>query len=819
MDMYADVILPLPLAQEFTYRLPKECAHQVTIGSRVVVPFGRKKYYTGLVVKVYDRYEGTLDLKPIYQVLDSHPIVLPYQISFWRWIASYYMCGIGDVLKAALPSGLKIESETWIELNEDFKEEVRLSSEEHQLLDLLAVKPKQRVSQIESQWGSTQLFKVLEQLIDKKAIHLREELQNNYRPKRETYVALSKLWQLEHQLESLCDELKRAPKQQEMLMKYLEISEFFRMKEPGKVTRRELIAATNSSTSVCKALVDKGVFILQEMEVGRLNEEDVEVEAFYDLNSFQQQAYNQILETLKNKDTCLLHGVTSSGKTEIYIHLIQKALDEGKQILYLLPEIALTTQITRRLHRVFGNQLGVYHSKCSDTERVEIWKKQLSTNPYQVILGVRSSIFLPFQNLGLIIIDEEHETTYKQQEPAPRYHARNSALFLGTMLKAKTILGTATPAVETWYNASIGKYGLVKLNERYKEIQLPEVIPVDIQELHRKKRMIGQFSPILLNEIEEALQNKEQVILFQNRRGFAPMLECKTCGWVPKCEHCDVSLTYHKGLRQLTCHYCGSVYPIPFQCPACEEKDLRYKGFGTEKVEDEVRQLFPEVPVARMDLDTTRNRNAYEQILADFEQGKTQILIGTQMVSKGLDFDHVRVVGILNADTMLNYPDFRSYERAFQLMAQVSGRAGRKWKRGRVILQTRNIEHPIINQVILNDYDGMVKDQLNERKLFHYPPFHRLIYIYLRHQNESLVRKMAQYFANELYHVFGSRVLGPDNPPVGRVQRFYIQKIIVKIEADSSIKQAMTLLHQIEKSLSKDIQFRSIRIHYDVDPM
>lgn len=819
MDKYADVILPLPLAQWFTYRLPKEYIHQVTTGSRVVVPFGQKKYYTGLVVKVYDRYEGTFDLKAIHMVLDSHPIVFPYQLSFWQWIASYYMCGIGDVLKAALPSGLKIESETWIELNQDFREEVRLSSEEHQLLDLLAVKPKQRVSQIENQWGATQLFKVLEQLMDKKAIQLREELQYNYRPKKEIHVALSKKWQLKHRLESLCEELKRAPKQQEVLMKYLELSGFFRKEKPKEVTRKELMEETNSSTTVCKALVDKGIFTLQEKEVGRLVKEDVEVEAFYDLNQFQQQAFNQILELLQNKDTCLLHGVTSSGKTEIYIHLIQKALDEGKQILYLLPEIALTTQITRRLHRVFGNQLGVYHSKCSDAERVEIWKKQLSNNPYQVILGVRSSIFLPFRNLGLIIIDEEHETTYKQQEPAPRYHARNAALFLGAMLKAKTILGTATPSVETWYNASISKYGLVKLNERYKEIQLPEVIPVDIQELHRKKRMVGQFSPLLLAEIEETLQNKEQVILFQNRRGFAPMLECKTCGWVPKCEHCDVSLTYHKGLRQLTCHYCGSVYPVPFQCPACEEKDLRYKGFGTEKVEDDIRQLFPEVAVARLDLDTTRNRNAYEQILSDFERGKTQILIGTQMVSKGLDFDHVRVVGILNADTMLNYPDFRSYERAFQLMAQVSGRAGRRGKRGRVILQTRNIEHPIINQVIQNDYCGMVKDQLNERKLFHYPPFYRLIYIYLRHQNESLVRKMAHHFANELYLTFGSRVLGPDNPPVGRVQRFYIQKIIVKIESNSSIKQATELLHQIERNLSKDIQFRSIRIHYDVDPM
>lgn len=819
MDMYADVILPLPLAQEFTYRLPREYVSQVTIGSRVVVPFGQKKYYTGLVVKVYDRYEGTLDLKPIHLVLDSRPIVFPSQLSFWQWISSYYMCGIGDVFKAALPSGLKIESETWIEFNPEFREETALSPEEHHLLDLLAVKPKQRVRQIENQWESGRLFKVIEQLIDKKAIQLREELQYNYRPKKEIYVTLSKEWRYEHRLKSLCEELKRAPKQLEVLMKYLELSGFFRGKPPKEVARKELLEAANSSASVCKALVDKGILNLQEVEVGRLVEEEVEVEAFHDLNRFQQQAFDQIVETFTHKATCLLHGVTSSGKTEIYIHLMQKALDEGKQVLYLLPEIALTTQITRRLQRVFGNQLGVYHSKCPDTERVEIWKKQLSANPYQVILGVRSSIFLPFRNLGLIIVDEEHETTYKQQEPAPRYHARNAALYLGALLGAKTLLGTATPAVETWYNATRGKYGLVELNERYKELELPEVIAVDIQELHRKKRMVGPFSPLLLSEMEEALQNEEQVILFQNRRGFAPMLECKACGWVPKCEHCDVSLTYHKGLRQLTCHYCGSVYPIPLKCPACGGKDLRHRGFGTEKIEDEVRQLFPEVAVARMDLDTTRNRNAHERILSDFEQGKTRILIGTQMVSKGLDFDHVRVVGILNADTMLNYPDFRSYERAFQLMAQVAGRAGRKGKRGRVILQTRNIEHPIIPQVIGNDYAGMVKDQLNERQLFHYPPFSRLIYVYLRHQDEHRVRKMAHYFANELHQVFGSRVLGPDHPPVGRVQRQYIQKIIVKIEASSSIKQATELIHQIERRLAKDVQFRSIRIHYDVDPM
>lgn len=819
MNKYVDVILPLPLAQKFTYVLPEEYANQVSVGSRVVVPFGRKKYYTGLVVDAYNTYEGTFKLKSIHLVLDPQPIVFPYQIELWNWISSYYMCTIGDVYKAALPSGLKIESETWLELDTDYVEEEPLSFDENKLLDLLIQEPKQRISKIENQWELPHLFRVIEQLISKKAIRLREELQYNYRPKKEIYVVLSDVWHDESQLKLLMSELKGAPKQLELLMKYVELSKLFQQEKPNAVSRKHLLESTQISSSVCKALVDKGIFTLQEIEVGRLAEEDKEVEAFHVLNAFQQQAFNKIEDELKEKEVCLLHGVTSSGKTEIYIHLIQKMLKEGKQVLYLLPEIALTTQITHRLQRVFGSQLGVYHSKCSDTERVEIWKKQLSNDLYQVILGVRSSIFLPFRNLGLIIIDEEHETTYKQQDPAPRYHARNTALVLAAMLKVKTVLGTATPAIETWYNAISGKYGLVELNERYKEIQLPEIVPVDIYELHRKKRMVGQFSPLLLSEIDEALQNKEQVILFQNRRGFAPMLECRTCGWVPKCEHCDVSLTYHKGMRQLACHYCGSVYSIPTICPACEEKDLRYKGFGTEKVEDDIRKLFPDVSVARMDLDTTRNKNAYEQIISDFEQGKTQILIGTQMVSKGLDFDHVRVVGILNADTLLNYPDFRSYERAFQLMAQVAGRAGRKGKRGRVILQTRNIEHPIIHQVMENNYQAMVNDQLAERKMFHYPPYYRLIYVFLRHQNEQLLKKMSQRFAFELNQTFGSRVLGPSEPPVARVQRLYIQQIVLKIENEASIKEAMHLLHQIEGRLLKEPLFRSIQIHYDVDPM
>jgi primosomal protein N'' len=536
------------------------------------------------------------------------------------------------------------------------------------------------------------------------------------------------------------------------------------------------------------------------------------------LNEYQLHAYQEILISFKKKNVCLLHGVTSSGKTEVYIHLIEKTIKAGKQVLYLLPEIALTTQITERLKRVFGNKLGIYHSKFSDAERVEIWRKQLGNEGYDIILGVRSSIFLPFHNLGLVIVDEEHENTYKQYDPAPRYHARNAAIVLASLYGAKTLLGTATPSVETYYNATTGKYGLVELNERYQDIQLPEILPVDIKELARKKRMNGQFSPILLEHVRKTLENKEQIILFQNRRGFAPMIECKTCGWVPKCKNCDVSLTYHKGINQLTCHYCGYTYQVPRSCPACESVELVNRGFGTEKVEDDIKALFPEARVARMDLDTTRTRTAYEKIIANFEQGKTDILIGTQMVSKGLDFDNVSVVGILNADTMLNYPDFRSYERAFQLMAQVSGRAGRKNKQGLVILQTKSIDHPIIHQVIANNYQQMYADQLAERQMFRYPPYYRLVYVYLKNRNADLLDIMARTMAERLTSIFGSRVLGPDNPPVARIQSLFIKKIIVKIESNASMEKARRLLLQVQKEMIEDERFKSLIVYYDVDP-
>ena len=794
---------------------------QVQIGCRVVVSFGRKKFYTGIVRNVHYLKPQEYEVKEVSAVLDEHPILVPLQFRFWEWLADYYLCTQGDVYKAALPSGLKLESETVVEYNPDFEATEPLSEREQKVLDLLAVEPEQTVTRLEKESGLKNILAVVKSLLEKDALFVKEELKRTYKPKTETRVRLTEAACNERRLHFFFDELqRRAPKQLDLLMKYIELSGCLGGREVKEVSKAELLKRSGATPAVFSGLVDKGVFEVYQQEVGRLETVSQAVMSLNELNVHQQRAFDEIRASFRVKNVCLLHGVTSSGKTEIYIHLIDEAIRQGKQVLYLLPEIALTTQITERLKRVFGSRLGIYHSKFSDAERVEVWQKQLSHEPYDIILGVRSSLFLPFQRLGLVIVDEEHENTYKQQDPAPRYHARNAAIVLASMCGAKTLLGTATPSVESWYNATEGgKYALVELKERYKEIQLPEIIPVDIKELQRKKRMNGPFSPLLLQYVREALEQKEQVILFQNRRGFAPMIECHTCGWVPKCKNCDVSLTYHKGLNQLTCHYCGYTQPVPRQCPACEGVDLRNRGFGTEKIEDDVKAIFPEARVARMDLDTTRTRTAYERIIHDFQQGRTDILIGTQMVSKGLDFDHVSVVGILNADTMMNYPDFRAYERAFQLMAQVAGRAGRKNKRGRVVLQTKSIDHPIIPQVMRNDFEGMVVGQLAERQLFRYPPYYRLVYVYLKHRNEQLLDVMAQTMAAKLRAVFGARVLGPDKPPVARIQTLFIRKIVLKIETNAPMARARQLLVQVQQEMVAEDRFKSLIVYYDVDPM
>ena len=821
MEKFVDVILPLPLQASFTYALPPEMDGQVQIGCRVVVSFGRKKFYTGIVRNVHYLKPQEYEVKEVSAVLDEHPILVPLQFRFWEWLADYYLCTQGDVYKAALPSGLKLESETVVEYNPDFEATEPLSEREQKVLDLLAVEPEQTVTRLEKESGLKNILAVVKSLLEKDALFVKEELKRTYKPKTETRVRLTEAARNERRLHFFFDELqRRAPKQLDLLMKYIELSGCLGEREVREVSKAELLKRSGATPAVFSGLVDKGVFEVYQQEVGRLETVSQAVMSLNELNVHQQRAFDEIRASFRVKNVCLLHGVTSSGKTEIYIHLIDEAVRQGKQVLYLLPEIALTTQITERLKRVFGSRLGIYHSKFPDAERVEVWQKQLSHEPYDIILGVRSSLFLPFQRLGLVIVDEEHENTYKQQDPAPRYHARNAAIILASMCGAKTLLGTATPSVESWYNATEGgKYALVELKERYKEIQLPEIIPVDIKELQRKKRMNGPFSPLLLQYVREALEQKEQVILFQNRRGFAPMIECHTCGWVPKCKNCDVSLTYHKGLNQLTCHYCGYTQPVPRQCPACEGVDLRNRGFGTEKIEDDVKAIFPEARVARMDLDTTRTRTAYERIIHDFQQGRTDILIGTQMVSKGLDFDHVSVVGILNADSMMNYPDFRAYERAFQLMAQVAGRAGRKNKRGRVVLQTKSIDHPIIPQVMHNDFEGMVVGQLAERQLFRYPPYYRLVYVYLKHRNEQLLDVMAQTMAAKLRAVFGARVLGPDKPPVARIQTLFIRKIVLKIETNAPMARARQLLVQVQQEMVAEDRFKSLIVYYDVDPM
>lgn len=791
---------------------------QVQTGCRVIVSFGKKKFYTAIIVKVHYIAPEGYETKDIEEVLDSNPILYKYQFDFWHWIASYYLCTEGDVLKAALPSGMKLASETMVVYNPDYEAGVPLIEKEQQILDALRKDREQILTQLERMTGLKNLLPAINSLLDKGAIYVKEEIKRTYKPKLEARVRL-KGNPTEKQLNILFDVLARAPKQLNLLMKYIELSRWTNdSNNLLEVTKAKLLEQAKASAANLKGLVDKGIFQIYFQEIGRLKKNDKSDTVLNPLNASQQAAYQTVRARFTEKNVCLLHGVTSSGKTEIYIHLIKDAILLGKQVLYLLPEIALTTQITERLHRVFGDKLGVYHSKYPDAERVEVWQKQLSEHPYQVILGVRSSIFLPFQNLGLVIIDEEHENTYKQQDPAPRYHARSAAIMLARSFGAKVLLGTATPSIESYFNSMTGKYGMVELQERYKDMELPEIEVVDVKELARKKMMIGPFSPRLIEEMKKALEDNQQVILFLNRRGFSPMIECNVCGWVPKCEHCDVSLTYHRGLKQLTCHYCGCTYSVPGTCPACGSTDLINRGFGTERIEDNVKEIFPEAKVVRMDLDTAKSRSAYERIISDFAEGRTDILIGTQMISKGLDFDHVSVVSIINADNMLNYPDFRSHERAFQLMAQVAGRAGRKGKRGLVILQTKSPDVPVIKQVVKNNYNDMYNDQLAERQLFKYPPYYRLIYVYLKHKKENILNQAAETMGNMLRIGMGERILGPDKPPVARIQTWFIKKIMIKIEPQASMAKVRTYLLAAQSQLLQDDRFRSLQVYYDVDP-
>lgn len=754
---YADIILPLPLDSLFTYSVPDSLAGRVGQGIRVLVPFGKSKTYVGLVVRTHNN-KPDFNVKDISTVMDDAPVVNAVQLELWRWMADYYLSSVGDVMNAALPSGLKSE--------------------------------------------------------------------DGYTAKTETYVSLAPEYHSERAIRVALDVLKRATAQLKVFETFLTLSHWDTISgdtcaEPvAEVSRDELMNETHSTSAVFRNLVVRKFLNTYEREIGRLNNAgEPHPELIKPLNEAQQTAYNNIVFSFLKKNVVLLHGVTSSGKTEIYIHLIRQAIERRQQVLYLLPEIALTVQIRQRLQRVFGNRLGIYHSKYSDAERVEIWKKQLSAAPYDVILGARSAVLLPFTNLGLVIIDEEHETSFKQQDPAPRYHARSVAIMLARKFGAKVLLGSATPSLESWNNAHTGKFGLVSLMQRYNDIRLPEIEVVDIKDLQRRKMMSGPFSPRLMAAVRKALDNGEQAILFQNRRGFAPMIECRECGWVPHCDKCDVSLTYHKSLGQLTCHYCGTTYTVPEVCPCCGSRNLRGRGYGTEKVEDYVMELFPDARVARMDLDTTRTRNAYERLISDFSAHKTDILIGTQMVSKGLDFDKVSVVGILNADSMLNYPDFRAYEHAFMMMAQVAGRAGRKGKQGLVILQTKSPQLPVITQVVRNDCEGLFADQLEERQAFCYPPFCHLIYVFLKHRDDAVVASASMRLGDILRGWFGSRVLGPDKPSVSKVKTLNIRKIMLKLENGIGLAKVRLYLRKAQAMMGQDAKYRSVQIYFDVDPL
>ena len=739
MPKYADVIVPLPLQEAFTYAVPPECQPKIQVGQRIIVPFGSRKFYTAIVLRLHDD-TPPYPTKPISEVLDTEPIVLQKQLQLWKWVSDYYLCSMGDVFKAALPSGLKLESESTILPNQDWQADTPLKPSEEKVWQALQPKTKrskatgQTLANLQKATGLKNILPIVKGLLEKGAVQMKEELRRTHKP--------------------------RATAQAD---------------EQSPLKAAEVLTET------------------------------------------QQEAMDSIMEQWQKKDVCLLHGVTSSGKTEIYIHLMQQALAEGKQVLFMLPEIVLTAQLTERLRRVFGTRLGVYHSRYPDKARVELYQKMLSETPYDIVVGVRSSLFLPFHRLGLIIIDEEHETSFKQQEPAPRYHARNAALVLARQSGAKALLGSATPSLESYHNALSGKYGLVTLKTRYAGLSLPDIEVVDVGEMQRKKLMSGIFSPQLLAHIRKALEQHQQVILFQNRRGYAPVLECKACGWTPRCQKCDVALTVHRGYRQMVCHYCGTAYDIPSACPNCEGRDLSSRGYGTERIEEQLQALLPEARIARMDLDTTRSRQNYEQILHDFEEGRTDILIGTQMVTKGLDFDRVSLVGILSADTMLAQPDFRSYERAFQLMEQVAGRAGRKGSIGHVVLQTRDAGNGIVGMVVRHDYEGMYAEQTEERELFRYPPFCRVIFIYLKHRDEKVVESLSTDFASLLRQVFGERVLGPDTPPVSRVQMMHIRKLILKMELSAPMSAVRERLNALQEQILNMPGYRSAQIYYDVD--
>ena len=824
-ELFADVILPLPLDNHFTYRVPVAFQAKIKTGIRVIVQFGARKFYSALVYRLHENLpSGEFEIKDIDAILDEEPIIDLRQLKLWEWIAGYYCCTLGEVFKAALPSGLKLESQTKISLNPETSIPENLSDKEDSVIMLLESRKTATIQELNQFLGKQSSLPVLKLLLEKNAVIVEEQLRESYKPRVVTYVKLNPEYDSEEKLNACLDSLKKAKKQEQLLKVFLAETMFG---EAGltEISKKDLLEIAVATDTALKSLEEKNILVLFSKEIGRIERLENTDLLIKELSVPQQTALDEIKTQFETHSTILLNGVTSSGKTEIYIQLIEEQLKLGKQVLYLVPEIGLTTQIINRLKIAFGDLAGIYHSKFNDAERVEIWfnvlneKSGKTGQQYKVILGARSAIFLPFKNLGLIIVDEEHENSYKQIDPAPRYNARDMAILMGNIHHAKVLLGSATPSYETYFNARSNKYGLVELTERFQGIEMPELVAANTQEAYKRKLMRSVFTPELYTEIADALVNKEQVILFQNRRGFAPFVQCGKCGWIPKCKYCDVSKTYHKNQSRLICHYCGHTTTLITKCEECGSDEIKTRGFGTEKIEEEIQLLFPEARIARMDLDTTRAKKAYEQLIWQFETGKIDILVGTQMVTKGLDFDNVRVVGVLNADNLLNYPDFRSYERSFQLIMQVSGRAGRKNRRGKVIVQTSQPNHPVLQDVIDYDYIRLFNRQMAERKIFRYPPYYRLIKIVVKHQNKERLDLVALHFATAFKTHFNRNVLGPESPVVGRIQNWFQKEILIKLPRDAKIQESKAKIMEIISHTKSQPNNSQLIVYVDVDPM
>ncbi len=819
---FVDVVLPLSIPNTYTYRLPFELNDSIQTGVRVIVPFGRKKLYTAIVVKVHEEVPKNYQVKYVESILDDEPIIIANQFKLWKWIAEYYMANLGDVMNAALPSNFKLGSETKVCIHPEFdKDYDKLSDKEYLIIEALELQEELSLKEVSEILEIKTIQPLIKKLIEKKAAIVTEELKAKYRPKYKSFVQVHERIKDEDELGIILNDLEsssRNKKQVDTLLKVIQQTNWNKG-EQIPVLKKALLD-TGVSDSSLATLAKKEIVEIFTAEISRLSEWDIDVNNIKTLSENQERAYQEIKTHFKQKDVVLLHGVTSSGKTEIYVKLIQEALDRGEQVLYLLPEIALTAQLINRLRYYFGDLVGVYHSRFNQNERIEIWNKVLNNDlqQYRIILGARSSIFLPYSNLGLIVVDEEHENSFKQYDPSPRYNARDVAIILARQHQAKVLLGSATPAIETYFNAKEGRYGLVQLHERFGGVKMPEILCADLEKETKQKTIKSHFSSFLLAEMEAALERDEQIILFQNRRGYVPLWSCEMCGWIPQCTNCDVSLTYHKSSNVLKCHYCGYFLSPPSSCGACGSRKLKMIGFGTEKVEDELSIYLPKARIQRMDMDTTRSKNAYANIISDFENKHIDILVGTQMVTKGLDFENVGLVGILSADQMLKFPDFRAFERSYQLMSQVAGRAGRKNKRGKVIIQAFNPNHWVIQKVIQHDYLGMFTQEIIERKNFHYPPFYRIINIQLRHKNRDTVQFGAQYLAKLLIDVFKERVLGPEVPMVSRVRNLYLQNITLKFERNASPKKVKDILKQKIDVFLAEHDFRSIRVVIDVDP-